>query len=67
MKGLKLFIKNFDNQIIRIGRVIELSLPLEEDISASQLLKNNISYFSNSDDDLSEVSFESINHLIAIR
>ena len=53
----KVVYQNFDNQIIRIGRVIELSLPLEEDISACQLLKNNISYFSNLDDDLSEVSF----------
>lgn len=45
--------------MILIGRVIELSLPLEEGRSACQLLKNNIPYFSNLDDDLSELSFRS--------
>ena len=53
----KVVYQDFDNQVVRIGRVIELSLPLEEGRSACQLLKNNIPYFSNLDDDLSELSF----------
>ncbi len=53
----KVIYQNFDNQVIRVGRVIELSIPLEDDMSSCQLLKNNIPYFSNLDDDLSELSF----------
>ena len=55
----KVIYQNFDNQVIRVGRVIELSIPLEDDMSSCQLLKNNIPYFSNLDDDLSELSFRS--------
>ena len=40
----KVVYQDFDNQVVRIGRVIELSLPLEEGRSACQLLKNNIPY-----------------------
>lgn len=49
--------QHFNNDIIRIGRVVELSIPLEGNIFASNLLKKDVSYFSKIDDDLEEISF----------
>ncbi len=47
----------FYNDVMRIGCVVELSIPIEGNISAVNLLKDNIRYFSNLDSDLEEISF----------
>lgn len=50
---------SFDENIIRIGNVVELSIPIENEKIGCSLLKNNVSYFNNINDDLDEISFRS--------
>lgn len=57
-KNKNLF-NNLDGNIIRIGNVVELSIPIEDEKMGCNLLKSNVSYFNNIDADLDEISFRS--------
>lgn len=57
-KNKKLF-NSLDENIIRIGNVVELSIPIDDEKMGCNLLKKNVSYFKNIDDDLDEISFRS--------
>ncbi|ECE6725814.1 hypothetical protein [Acinetobacter ursingii] len=57
-KNKSLF-NNLNENIIRVGNVVELSIPIEDERIGCNLLKRNVSYFSNIDDDLNEISFRS--------
>lgn len=55
-KTQKLF-NILDQDIIRIGNVVELSIEIDDEKTGCNLLKKNIPYFQNIEDDLDEIHF----------
>lgn len=52
------FIPEIDKNAIRIGNVIELSIPVEDEIQGCNILKENFSYLSGFSDNLEEVNLK---------
>lgn len=55
---LNLFIPEINGNAIRVGNVIELSIPVEDEIHGCNILKRNFSYLSGFSDDLEEVNLK---------
>ncbi|WP_213385324.1 hypothetical protein [Acinetobacter pittii] len=56
--SLKSVFDYFKDSVIRIGKVVELSIPINDDITACNFIKNNFKVLNNFDQNLSEINLK---------
>ncbi|EHU1442786.1 hypothetical protein A1Z85_RS18460 [Acinetobacter baumannii] len=54
---ISVFFDQINEKIIRIGNVVELSIPVDNEKIGCDLLRSNISYLNNMQEDLEEISY----------
>lgn len=54
---IKVFFNQLNEKIIRIGNVVELSIPVDSEKIGCDLLRSNVPYLSNMQEDLEEISY----------
>lgn len=54
---ISVFFDQLNEKIIRIGNVVELSLPVDNEKIGCDLLRSNVSYLNNMQEDLEEISY----------
>ncbi len=54
---ISVFFDQLNEKIIRIGNVVELSIPVDNEKIGCDLLRSNVSYLNNMQEDLEEISY----------
>ncbi|HCA5336786.1 MULTISPECIES: hypothetical protein [Acinetobacter calcoaceticus/baumannii complex] len=54
---ISVFFDQINEKIIRIGNVVELSIPVDNEKIGCDLLRSNVSYLNNMQEDLEEISY----------
>lgn len=54
---ISVFFEHLNERIIRIGNVVELSIPVDNEKIGCDLLRSNVSYLNNMQEDLEEISY----------
>lgn len=54
---ISVFFDQLNEEIIRIGNVVELSIPVDNEKIGCDLLRSNVSYLNNMQEDLEEISY----------